>query len=290
MRITLPLFLLVSLIFSSCKEDTTPSWLIIDEVDLTTNEAYQGSNSHGITDVWVYMDNEPLGVFDLPAKIPILDEGTHEFKIYAGVKVNGISSTRAAYPFYERYEVSLDLVKGEKQTIVPQFTYKSNAKFAMNEDFEDVGVDFSKDDESDTAIVVLAKSSHPDIVAYGNGCGAIYLTETDSIFKGVTSNYMDLPQGGSNVFMEIDFKNTNSLAMGVIAQNSTSYSEHTPLVIMNPQDAGTDVWKKMYINLTEDISYEIYATSFELYLLGILDPELTSGYVYIDNIKVVYLE
>ena len=70
-------------ILSGCKQDDiTPSWLQIDYIGLTTNVVTEGENSHGITDAWVYMDGVALGVFELPARIPVLAEGTHEFQIF----------------------------------------------------------------------------------------------------------------------------------------------------------------------------------------------------------------
>ena len=59
-----------------------------------------------ITDAWVTMDGINLGVFELPAQIPILDEGEHNFRISPGIKENGMSATRMIYPFYEIHESS----------------------------------------------------------------------------------------------------------------------------------------------------------------------------------------
>ena len=152
------LVLLPLLFLSSCKkDDNTPAWLIIDHFDLVTNEVSEGANSHGITDAWVFMDGQALGVFPLPARIPILAEGSHDFVIYAGVKMNGISDTRTKYPFYERHDLTLNLAKNEEFTVNPTITYKSNLQFKMIEDFEDVGVDFTKDLISDTDFVVIDK-------------------------------------------------------------------------------------------------------------------------------------
>src|SRR5689334_1436858 len=133
----------------SCKEDITPVWLEIPSIELATDDATEGSNSHAISDAWVYMDGTALGVFELPAKIPVLAEGQHEFVIFAGVKNYGMSSQRIKYPFYERYEISLSLVKGETITLNPVVTYKSNLTFEMIEDFEDTGIDFTKELISD---------------------------------------------------------------------------------------------------------------------------------------------
>lgn len=281
------LLLLPLLLLSSCKkDDNTPAWLVIDNFDLVTNEVTEGVNSHGITDAWIFMDGQAIGVFPLPARIPILAEGSHDFVIYAGIKVNGISDTRTKYPFYERYDITLNLAANEEVIVNPTTTYKSNLQFIMIEDFEDVGVDFTKDLVSDTDFVVLDKVTFPSIVKYGNNCGALYLNNTDSLYRGATNANLALPSQ-TEIYVEIDFMNTNSIALGVIAENSSGIATHPPLVILNPQEQASMVWKKIYINLFDDVNFEINATSFEIYLLSILDAELSSGEIYLDNIKVI---
>lgn len=283
------LLILFATTLLSCKEDITPAWLEIPTIELATDEATEGVNTHGITDAWVYMDGKALGVFELPAKIPVLAEGEHTFLIYAGIKNNGISATRIKYPFYDRFETTLNLVKGEKITVNPVVNYKTNLTFELMEDFEDTGIDFTPALISDTPMVFIDKVDYPSIVKYGQRCGGIFMTETDSIFKAVTATFLDLPKS-EDVFLELDFLNNNSIRMGVIAQNNTDYNEHTPLVQMNPQSESSWVWKKIYIDLKEDISYEIYATSYELYFLSVIDPDNTLGKVYLDNIKVIHYQ
>ncbi|UKN02060.1 hypothetical protein K6119_00840 [Paracrocinitomix mangrovi] len=281
------LFSLTILLLTSCKkEDNTPSWLIVNDFTLTTDEGTQGANTHAITDAWIYLDNEALGVWSLPAKIPVLDEGEHTLLVYPGIKMNGISATRTRYPFYNKFETTVNLVKDTEVSVTPTTTYKSNLQFQFIEDFEQVGVQFDKDAVSDTNIVIVTSSQQPDIVKYGNGCGAIYLSETDSVFKAQTNTNLNLPVG-EDVYVEIDYMNTNSIALNVIAENSTGIAEHPPVFIINPQDESEMKWKKIYINLIDDVSYEINATSFELYLISILDKDITSGVIYLDNIKVI---
>jgi hypothetical protein len=183
----------------------------------------------------------------------------------------------------------LNLVKEQETVVVPEFTYKSNVKFELLEDFEDVGIDLYTDALSDTSIVNITDAQFPGIVKYGNNCGAIYLDQFDSLFKAATSSDLDLPKN-EDVFLEIDYMNSNSMVMGVIAENSTQVAEHTPLVGFLPQDASTMVWKKMYIDLKDDVSAELSATKYEIYFLSVLDDELTNGVIYIDNIKVVRYE
>ena len=87
--------------------------------------------------------------------------------------------------------------------------------------------------------------------------------------------------------MEIDFMSDNSSVMGVISQNSSDYLEHNPLAGMNRQHKDSMVWKKMYIGLTEDVSFHTSATSHEIYLLSILDNDHSTGVIYLDNIKII---
>lgn len=283
------IFLFLALLSGCTKPDTTPAWLVINEFDLQTDEVTEGSDSEGISDAWVYMDNQPLGVFSIPARIPVLAEGQHEFTIYAGIKQNGISATRVRYPFYNSYNVSLFLVKEQEIVVTPIITYKTSTQFQLIEDFENIGISFEKSFDSDTDLVVLDAMTYPTIVKYGDFCGALYLDQVDSFYQGLTNTNLNLP-GLEEVYVEIDFMNTNSVGMGVIAENVTGVAQHPPLVVMNPQDPATMKWKKIYISLKDDISYEINATSFEIYLTGILDPGESSGVVYLDNIKVLRFE
>lgn len=281
------LLILFPFVFGGCKKDTTPSWLVINEVDFTTNEATEGVNSHAIEDVWVYMDNQPIGVFDLPAKIPLLAEGEHDFIIYAGIRINGINATRTKYPFYKKFETTLNLTKEQETVIIPSFTYKSNTQFALLEDFEDVGIDFYKDPYSDTNIVNITATQYPTIVKYGNSCGAIYLSEIDSICKIATSANLDLPKV-EDVYVEIDYMNSNSLLFSTIRENQAGSIED-PLVIMNPQEGELE-WKKIYIDIKENVSFDANATSYEIVLTSALDNNLSNGVVYLDNIKVLRYE
>ena len=145
---------------------------------------------------------------------------------------------------------------------------------------------FEDDPLTQTSMVFLSEAEKPEVVKYGYRCGAIYLNETDSVFKALTSSFLELPKN-EDVFLEIDFMNNNSMVMGVIAQNSADYIEHTPYVQMNPQDSASMEWKKIYIDLKEDVSFEINATSYEIYLLSVLDTDNSQGVIYLDNIKII---
>ena len=52
--------------------DERPAYLQIDSFVLADNpNADEGSLNHNIVDAWVFIDDEMIGVFELPATIPI---------------------------------------------------------------------------------------------------------------------------------------------------------------------------------------------------------------------------
>ena len=107
--------LLLALVFSACtKNNPDPSWLEINAWDLQANAASvnpTGELTSSINDAWVYVDNELIGVFEVPCRIPILKSGTFDVKIFPTVLNNGISATKKIYPFLEPYETSITLVE-----------------------------------------------------------------------------------------------------------------------------------------------------------------------------------
>jgi len=72
-------------------EVTIPTYLKIDSVYVNTYYPSEGSPSAKITDVWIYVDDKNMGVFELPALFPLLFEGKHKLEIRPGInlKVSG---------------------------------------------------------------------------------------------------------------------------------------------------------------------------------------------------------
>jgi hypothetical protein len=80
-----------------------PSYLYIPKITLNTDYPSQGSNSNGIADGWVYVDDYLIGVFELPATIPVTKKGYCKIEVRAGIRKNGQSNSRMYYPFYSTY-------------------------------------------------------------------------------------------------------------------------------------------------------------------------------------------
>ena len=120
-------YLLILLVLSSCqKEDTggIPTYLKIDNITLD-----EGNTTSNITDAWVYINGQLQGVYELPAKFPVLEEGNTDIKVYAGIKNNGIAARQNVYPFYNSYTINTELSINSTIEIKPNYY---NRKYWMD--------------------------------------------------------------------------------------------------------------------------------------------------------------
>ena len=59
-----------------------------------TTPSIQGTTSHKITDLWLYVNGNYKGAYPTGSLLPIATYGPSKIQIYAGIKNNGISATR----------------------------------------------------------------------------------------------------------------------------------------------------------------------------------------------------
>ena len=77
------IILFISTALSACEiinpDEKIPGYIYIDSIIVKTNLGYQGSNSQNISDVWINIEDETenklLGIYQLPAKFPVLKTG-----------------------------------------------------------------------------------------------------------------------------------------------------------------------------------------------------------------------
>lgn len=278
-------FLVILLLLTNCaKEQPEASWLIVEPWTLNKNNLAQhdaGELTHAVTEAFISMDGKMLGAFELPAKIPVIEEGTHELILVPGIVNNGISATKRRYPFMKNYEDSITLIAGDTVAMAPETEYFKDIKFLI-EDFENASLQFDYSNESNTQIT---KGDNPEYLEWGNNYGAIELNNSDSLLSAITTFGEVLPKQGAEVFLEMDFINTNSMLTGVVSYGNNTFHED-PNIQLNPQE--NPVWKHIYIDLREIISFRNSSPINEMSFTAILDEIDTEKFVYLDNIKVVY--
>ena len=198
------------------------------------------------------------------------------------VKNNGIAATKKIYPFVEVFEVNVNLVQNQTLTLNPITRYVSVTKFWI-EDFEDPAVKIITDPNSQAA---LSQGSDPLILEYGNNYGEVNLNLTDSTWVAFTEQLPYIPIG-KEVYLEIDYYNTNALITGLIAISPSAVINNQN-VQLNPQDPASVKWKKIYIDLKEVVSNSSAQADFRISFQALIDAGDSEGKIVLDNIKVVH--
>lgn len=287
------IFTLIGLIFiaSSCvKNNPDPVWLEINEWELESNPLGNpaGVLTHNITDAWVYIDGEFVGVFEVPCKVPVLYTGQKTVRVYPAIRNNGISATKKIYPFLQAVEVTTDFVENGTVTVDPVTRYLTSTEFWI-EDFENVGNKFEDDATSLTSMTTSNDPAVLDPAINGNVFARINLDETDNLWVAYSKgggDVLELPRG-QDVFLEIDYHNTNRVTTGLLAVSPSGTVEN-PNIQLNPQEDSELTWKKIYIELREIVGGSDASAQFRLSFRALLDEDDTAGEINIDNIKVLH--
>lgn len=257
-----------------------PAYIYVPGVTVSTTYALEGSSSHNVQDIWVYIDDEVQGIYQLPARIPILKQGEVKMRLNGGILLNGVSNTRAAYPHYAGFDTLINLVPGETDTIVPALRYNTAIEFVWKEDFELQGFTLRRNPQSDTTLI---RTNDTAYVFEGNSSLLAFVDNTRSFFICETNAAFSLIRDGSNQFIEINYRNNVPLSVGYIAYAPDGSSFEQPIVVLNP----SDVWKKQYINLTPFIGGNSGYT-YRIILAAIYNRnDGQIGQIQVDNLKLI---
>ena len=279
-------FLTIFLLFTSCvKNNPDPAWLEVKEWTLQANPDLvniEGELSHNFSDAWVFVNDKVIGVFEVPFKIPILQSGNCNIKLYPAVRNNGISGTKKIYPFVEKFEINTELIQNKTLTIEPVTKYSSYAQFWI-EDFEDAALKINTDATSADTMIV---GNDPQIMKW-NRYGIVTLNSIDTNWVAYTTDELALPKG-QEVYWEIDYYNTNAVTTGVIALSNSSAPKNNEYIRLNAQNPSSVKWKKVYLDLKEIVTNSSGSNSFLMSFQSKLDDGDSEGIIVIDNIKVIH--
>ena len=273
------IFIFLIILLQSCKKtipnDGVPSYISIPSIDVMI-ESGQGSESQKITDAWVYINNDLQGIYPLPARFPVLKEGSQNLSVKAGIKNNGIAATRINYPFYDFYTQDIYLKKDSTTVIHPEVRYFDNTLFHII-DFEDGSETFELSQDSDTSFL-----PNNDSVFEGKS-GAVHLAPPHLYFE-ITTKELQLPKLGTPVYVELNYRCNSSFDIGVYADFSPTIVT-TSIVTVNPKNE----WNKIYVDLTSPISTTQQANNHKVFISMRRDVNSDEeATLYLDNFKVIY--
>jgi len=303
----------LAIAFMSCTKfdgsQEVPAYLCVKPWTLTADYDRYGADTEAITDVWVYVDGNIQGCYEIREKtdpvtsevidksvtIPILKQGTHTLMLYPGVKMNGIASTRIQYPFYQPLTIENQvLTPGGYDTIYPSTEYYSidaGYDHYKMEDFNSPAIWFSKTSNSDTTIKRVScfptDANYDSLAWTGNiekshYSGKITLCDTIDFFCIQSEKMTNLPKMGNSVLLELDYLCDVEFGVGLFGFTKNGI-ESFELVYVRK----TDRWKKIYINLGPTITDNQTASWWRLFFTGSTINGETANF-YFDNIKVIY--
>ena len=299
------IFGLVLLLFSCKKfkgDQQIPAYLRVEPWTFTTNYDVEGAATHAITDAWVYIDGNLHGCFELRSHddgkyvtIPILEEGSHKIHLYPGVKLNGISSTRIQYPFYQPDIQYITLKQGDIVTMNPSTKYydidaNSAMCFKVMEDFEDINN--IQIYSTDTTYAELEQISHrtdpnawldPVDTLNHYRSGHIHLGDTIKRFCLASDELTDIPSVGNYVLLEMDYKCTSEILVGLYLKSGQNGIVDKELIYLK----ASNNWKKVYINFSPTFNENPHIDYAKFYLKGAVSGDATADF-YIDNLKLIY--
>lgn len=269
-------------------DQTIPAYLHIDTIYLADNpQLVEGYLTHDFTDIWVYVDDQIIGAFELPATIPILANGPHKLSLYAGVKYNGISTTRGAYLFTQpriaqSFEFTIDSIIYRNPTVM----YYDNSKFLWIEDFESTSIGMKETSNSDTTISLYNHSQADP--ALGLSSGIVYLDSERPIFEATSfvseQAGFDFPSGGQPVFLEIEYNTNNLIVVGIFVTNIGSGITQHPILVLSSSEG---VWKKVYVNLSPSVTAYNTSDFFNVYIRSDKESEVDYPVIKLDNLKLI---
>lgn len=288
------LFISVVLIctLSACIKDKSPNipaYIYVPAIEFEAGNE-QGTSSSNITDAWISVDGNLIGVKDLPALLPVIIEDysvTHTVRVTAGIKDNGLANENVRYPFYSKYEAQHLLAPAQIDTIYPKLSYDNsdpNLEVVVLEDFEGPGILFAEDVDGYPSTFM---SKTQEDVFEGDYSGKIHIDSFNWDGRIATAfKYSNLQPANTAfpVYLELDYKSNIPVEVGVIAYYFNGASTIKYKGGFNPRDA----WNKIYFNLTEDI-FSLGASQYAIIFRAQYPVnKKEEAEIYLDNIKLLH--
>ena len=280
--VSILIIVLISSAFSACElispDEKTPSFLKIDSISLATT-ASEGPADHNIVDAWVFNNEQLVGIFELPAIVPILSEGEANIRIRGGIKLNGQVGTRIPYLYTQDYTGTLELFPDSQVHLNPTISFHDDINFPWIEDFEGVGLALSETTISDGR---LERIDNED--AFDGESFKLSLSESQLIVECRFSEAQPLPAGGTPVMMEFTYRSNHTLIAGIFSRDQTGTFQ-VPIIVLSPSED----WNRVYVNLTDIVSSNSGFFEHQPYFGFIRDEDHEGeAFVILDNIRVLH--
>jgi hypothetical protein len=287
----------VSFVISSCNTFdpplVVPVYGHIDSIHFSVpldSTAKEGSGSNSIPYAWVYLDDIPVGAFQMPCTFPMVaSNGPHIIEVYPGIVPVNVNSPASIYSFYQSYSINMNLQQGITYKIKPTSLYYPWVQFPYQETFgEDPGgpplgiINYHGGGSNASAGSTTTMTVVNGNLAFNKGrSGMVVVNGTNDYYIGVTNPPVTLPYTGVPVYVELNYRSTAQFAVGMF--ESDTMVQVQPVIIYP-----SATWQKMYFSLSSTLS-EYSIGSDNIYFSISLDTYdgHTSDTLLLANIKIV---
>jgi hypothetical protein len=291
-RLFLPVIAAVLLIMQGCDRESEPipSYIRIDSVSVNTLVG-QGNPIHEISALNIYIDEQFIGVFEIPCTVPVLFAGKHKLSVIPSVRINGAVNQHVVHRLFKRTDTTIDLIEG-KVTSAGNITlqYKDNVEFPWLEDFEDGNSELVRlfSSKGDTSYITTDAFSLNGRYEGNTRCMKVVIAAADTaktIDMASFKYFGNLPYFGTDIMFEFDIKSPVPAQVAMIRKNSNGQI-YLPYVYLF-ETGGK--WKRFYINLIYELYNQPADTEIKLLISPIKPEELkTEQIILIDNIRLSY--
>lgn len=295
MKIRFSLLVFLS-VLTACQlinpEEELPVYLSIEDPRVLVDENANTWSPLGIKDGWVFLQGEQIGVFELPAIIPVLPEKVgNSIRIGGGIFETGLSTFRVEYPFWDDVNVSIAGAQPlDTVVITPRFEYfprDTTIIYAFEAGFE--GGSSNLESLAPTSNFTSIQISTEDKFV-GLQSGKVAFSPNRYRFEA-SSPLLSLPQSGNNaIWCEVTYKNDIPFTVLMIG-----LAPGSPIEVELPTNvlfASPDKWNTAYINLN-DLARSIPNGSVFKLLFRASSQEAgsttgRSGTIFLDQIRLIH--
>lgn len=231
-----------------------------------------GIANSGIYGLYITVENDIRGTWQMPFTMPILKDGLKRMVITPVVKINNLSTRFLAYPLYNIKLADINMVRGKTLDTVFTFEYASGVNMIANEEMESV-----------TNFSATTKSS---LARNGNGSMMMSADFTSVDSSATAFYYKQLPFNFEKItFLEFDYYMPEGILAPALAY--TDASGNPSLMFGESYLNENSGWVHVYYNYTYLID-RIGKTGLYTPIFILTMPKgRTSARAYLDNIRIL---
>ncbi len=281
--------LLAAIVFiaglGSCdvQDEKIPSYVYVDKFSFTVRPG-EGTAHQNLTDGWITINSHYYGAYELPAWIPVLEEGPCKLFLVPGYRQNGSISNTFQYALLEPYSDSIFLTARKTDTIRPVTGYQAGLYFSI---FNFDGATFLNSQDRDGDVETTVQLSTNAESFEGSNSGLIELNSAHPyLFAEDRLNNLIIPQSVDPIILELNFKSDIPFSIGLVGYKGSSQQPEDHL---DAHVLPKNVWTKVYFDFQSIVNLS-NSDYYHLAIKANFDPanSLAVQRILIDNIKVIH--